>query len=83
MIKLLCLGKVFNKQKKVNLLFEQGGYPPLTFELRNGYFQVIARSDDRIFISKGGCSTPKQGNSKICRDHPRKQVGACGFIKNS
>ena len=55
-------------------MYEQGGYPPLSFRVSDNYFTIIARSDDRVFIPKGGCSIPKIGKDKTCSDHPKQQV---------
>ena len=52
------------------LRYNQGGYPPLTLKLKKGLFNVMARSDERIFMPKGGCGDGK----KECVDHPRQQV---------
>lgn len=67
-------GEIFNSDDKfIGINYSQGGYPPLTMTLHNGYFIITARSDERLFIEKGGCS--KSGiKSAQCPDHPRQQV---------
>ena len=42
----------------------------MTLKLKKGFFHVTARSDERIYMPKGGCG---DGTEK-CVDHPRQQV---------
>lgn len=59
----------------IGLNYEQGGYPPLTFHFKEGYFYVIARSDEHTFIKKSGCHPRDFGDEDFkCPDHPRQQV---------
>ena len=67
----LFLGQIFNKNSTIGLNYQHGGYPPLFLHIRDGMFVVGARSDERLFIPKGGCGIPRTAN---CFDHPKQQV---------
>lgn len=61
------------------LHYEQGGYPPLIFALKYGYYFILARSDSRKFIKKSGCALPDVNliiEGKICDDESRKYAGS-------
>lgn len=60
-------GTVLDQKKNyIGIRYNQGGYPPLAFGLRDGYFYINARSDEMLFLRKGGCSRPGR-----CDEHPR------------
>lgn len=61
----------------MGIRYEQGGYPPLTMALQSGYFIITARSDERNFKAKGGCS--KGLHSVKCSNYPRQHVWLCLF----
>ncbi|XP_039272939.2 uncharacterized protein LOC120347141 isoform X1 [Styela clava] len=50
----------------IGIRYNQGGYPPLSFKLEKKQFIIVARSDEMLFIGKGGC-----GQTERCVHHPR------------
>ena len=71
----MFLGRIYDNQGiSLGVSFQQGGYPPLGFRFQDGAFLVIARSDERVFIPKGGCSFNRDNPNRACSDHPRQQV---------
>ena len=71
------IGLIMDEDKEpIGIRYEQGGYPPLSFHFKDGVFYVIARSDSREFIPKGGCHPPKgwKGKNYKCQNYPLQQV---------